>query len=141
MVAALCRCFHGSSSSEWSSSSPVSKLIPNPFRGGTTPSVYANDSFGIEGFRAFDNVRLKPVFHAAAAILIGVFGVGGVGLLSNSAEMTISFASFAGKGSEFRKACFVDVTREDRLEAIFEDFRGGNVVREGVDSWGSVPKE
>jgi len=98
--------------------------------------VYAKDSFGIEGFRALDNVRVMPVFHAAAAILIGVFGVG---LPSRSAGTIISFASLAGKGSEFRKACFVDVTREEKLEAILEDFRGGKVLSEGVDSWGSVP--
>jgi hypothetical protein len=29
-------------------------------------------------FFALDNVRVKPVFHAAAAMLIGVFGVFGV---------------------------------------------------------------
>ena len=47
--------------------------------------------------------------------------------------MTISFASFAEKGSELRKACFVDVMREDKLEAI-DDFRGGKVVIEFADS-------
>jgi len=54
-------------------------------------------------------------------------------LLSDAAGMTISFASFAEKGSELRKACFVDVMREDKLEAI-DDFRGGKVVIEFADS-------
>jgi len=104
--------------------------------------VYARDNFGIEDFRAFDNVRDMPCFHAAAAMLIGVFGVGGVRLLSCSPGKTISLASAAGKGSELRKACFVDVTREDMLEANREDFRGGSVVSvvsEGDDSLDSVP--
>lgn len=49
-----------------------------------------------------DLVRLRPVFHAAAAIDSGVLGVGGVGIGSVSAGRTISLASFAGKGSEVK---------------------------------------
>lgn len=99
--------------------------------------MYVRFILGIDGcFRAIDIVRLNPVFHAAAAIPIGVFGVGGVGLASSSAGIIISFAAFAGKGSELRKACLVDVTRFEKLDAI-EDFRGGNAVRLGEDSFGN----
>jgi len=107
--------------------------MPSPFLVGTTPDVFARDSFGIEGFRAFDNVRAIPCFHAEAAMLMGVLGVGGVEV-SCSEGMVIPLASEAGKGSEFRKACLVVVTREERLDASREDLRGGRVVREGEDS-------
>ena len=51
--------------------------------------------------------------------------------------MAILLASFAGKGSELRKACFLDVMREDKLEAI-DDFRGGKVDIEFADSCGRL---
>lgn len=113
--------------------------MPSPFLVGTTPDVYARDSFGMEGFRAFDNVRAMPCFQAEAAMLMGVLGVGGVGVSCSEGTIT-SLASVAGKGSEFRKACLVDVTREERLEANREDFRGGRVVSEGEDSFGRFPE-
>lgn len=55
-----------------------------------------------------DAERVMPMdLHAAAAMLMGVSGE--------------STCSSVGHGSEFRKACLVDVTSEESLE----DFRGG----------------
>lgn len=116
--------------------------MPSPFLVDSMPVVYARFILGIDDFRAIDIVRLRPDFQAEAAILMGVFGVGGVELGSCSAGNVISFASFAGKGSELRKACLVDVTRFEKLAATLEDLRGGKgkVVRSGVESFGNVPK-
>lgn len=61
-----------------------------------------------------ERVREMPVFHAAAAMLIGVFGV------------VVSLSAVAvTKGSDARKACLVEVTSEERLEVIRELLRGG----------------
>lgn len=87
--------------------------------------MYDKDSFGIEGFRAFNNVRLKPVFQAAAAMLMGVFGVTGVFSCEDCMLESLS------KGSDWRNACLVDVT----MEAILEDLRIGKVLGEFVGSW------
>ena len=83
------------------------------------------------GFRAFDRVRLKPRFQAAAAMLVGVLGVTG-----SSSRSASSLASCAAKGSEFKNewfCCvncwsedFVLVTRLVRLDANLLDLRGGS---------------
>lgn len=83
----------------------------------------------MEGFRALFSPRVRPFLKAAAAMLVGVFGVVGV---SDSAL----FASCGeANGSVCRKACeaaecsdcLVLTTSEARL-AIREDFRGGSWV-------------
>ncbi len=53
-------------------------------RGVTTPAVYASDSFGMLGLRALFSVFENPFFHAAAAVLVGVFGSMGVDVSSSS---------------------------------------------------------
>lgn len=76
-------------------------------------------------------MRLKLFFHDE----VGVFGVMGM----SSAGVESSWES-CGKGSELRNACLVEVTSEARLDCIREDFRGGRVVREGVD-WKGIVEE
>ncbi len=113
-------------------------------RGITTPAVYARDSFGMLGLFAILSVFEKPFFHAAAAILVGVFG--SIGVSSSSLFLDcgcepkgVDVVEVMAKGSEFRKeweadwrVFFVFVTREVRFEARREDLRSGGFELEGV---------
>jgi len=114
VVADRCRNLYESESSN-SSLAPIT----NPSREVTALLVYACEIFGTEDLRTKVLVRLNCARQAAAAMLIGVLGVGGVGSWEDG--RVISFASLAGKGSEFRKLCFFVVTKLEKLEAILED--------------------
>ena len=97
--------------------------------------------------RAIDKVREMPVFQAAAAILIGVFGVLGVfgvgdegvrdeDVRNGGASVVLAGVETLGKGSVSKKTCLLFVSSEERLETRRLDFRNGGattVVGKDVD--------
>ena len=89
--------------------------------------MYANESLGMLGFRAFDIVRERDFFHAAAAILVGVFGVMGVSCSSSLFESGVE-----AKGSDVRNEFFALVTMFEKLESLLA-LRGGREVREWLE--------
>ena len=90
--------------------------------------VYAREILGIEGFRAFESVRERPLFQLEREF--GVFGGSGSGSGSSRS------AGDCAKGSDARNECeawLMLVLKEERLvvRPRREDFRGGN--SEGVE--------
>jgi len=111
----------------------------------TMALVCAREILGAGPLRPMDKVRVRPVFHAAAAILMGDFGdfgvLGVLGVLGVDDDGVFVVlkgvtggVAILGNGSVFKNVGCVFVFSEERFDAIRVDLRDADgTPMEGKD--------